>query len=100
MTEKPNDSTDPFDPDTEITTDEYLARNVGSQADLRHAIAFLIRRRELLRDCEVEVLEHHCDRLIEQVARIKHKIMLEELGCFREVLRLHKRLLENDEPRD
>ena len=99
MTDKNKNPNDPFDPDTEETTDEYLARNVSSQADLRSAIAFLIRRRELLRDCEIEVLEHHCDKLIEQIADTKHKILLEELSCFREMIRLHKRLLENDESR-
>ena len=64
--------------------------------DLKNAIAFLIHRRELLRDCEIEVLEHHCNKLIDQIADTKHKILLEELECFREVLRLHKRLLTND----
>ena len=85
------------DPDTEETFDAYLARHVSNQADLKNAIAFLIHRRELLRDCEIELLEHHCDRLIEQIADTKQKILLEELECFKEVIALHKRLLKNDQ---
>ena len=99
MTDKTNNPTAPFDPDTEETPDEFLVRNMSSQADLRNAVAALIRRRELLRDCEIELLEHHCDKLIEQIADTKQKILLEELDCFKEVIRLHKRLIENDAPR-
>ncbi len=49
-------------------------------------------------DCEIEVLEHHCDALIDQIAKTKRKILLEELNCFKEVLQLHRRLLDNDQP--
>ena len=84
------------DPDKEQTTDEYLARYVHNEAELKNAIAFLIHRRELLRDCEIEVLEHHCQKLIDQIARTKHCIMLEELECFKEVIALHKRLVNHD----
>ncbi len=84
------------DPDTEETPGEYLARHVSNQVDLKNAITFLIHRRELLRDCEIEMLELHCAKLIEQIADTKHKIVLEELECFKEVITLHKRLLQND----
>lgn len=82
----------------EQSNEEFLAQFSENQADLKNAIAFLIHRRELLRDCEIEVLQHHCDKLIEQLADTKHRILLEELSCFKEVLTLHQRLLENDEP--
>ncbi len=88
-----NNASNPY-PKKEETTDEYLARFGENQADLKNAIAFLIHRRELLRDCEIEVLQHHCDKLIDQIADTKQKILLEELICFREVLALHKRLLD------
>lgn len=88
------------DPDKEQTTEEFLARFGENTADLKNAIAFLIHRRELLRDCEIEVLEHHCNKLIEQLADTKHKILLEELDCFKEVLKLHKRLSQNDQSRN
>ncbi len=78
----------------------FIARHHTSADDLRDAIAFLIHRRELLRDCELEVLEHECARLTQEIEDKQRKILLEELDCFKEVLRLHKRLLKNDQPRD
>ena len=86
--------------DTEQSVEEFIARFGENQADIRNAITFLIHRRELLRDCEIEVLEHHCDKLIEQIASTKRKMLLEELNCFKEVLQLHKRLVENDQSGD
>ena len=97
---KPNHPND-TDRDTNDTLEEFIARHSASDAELRDTIAFLIQRRELLRDCEIEQLEAESEALIEKLADTKRCILLAELECFREVLSLHKRLLsENDEPQD
>ena len=95
-----NDKSHAKDREREETTEEFIARFGENQADLRNAIAFLIHRRELLRDCEIEILEQHCDKLIDQVAKTKQRILLEELDCFKEVLRLHRRLQNDEQSRD
>ena len=83
------------------TIDDYIARHSGTEQDLRDVISFLIHHREMIRDAELEVLEHETEQLIEKLADTKRKILLEELQCFKDVLRLHKRLLsQDDEPGD
>ncbi len=78
-------------------TEEFLARFSHDEAELREAISHLIRHRELLRDCEIEMLEDQCEKLMERITKAKQRILLEELECFKEVLRLHKRLMEHDQ---
>ncbi len=84
-------------PDTEETTDEYLARQIESGHALREAIDFLIRRRELLRDSEVEWLDAQCRLLADLLAEKKNRLLIEELECFREIMSLQKRLVAEDE---
>ena len=92
---KRNYRTDPLE-DLE-SDEEFLARFSHDETELREAIAHLIRRRELLRDCEIEMLEDQCEKLMERITKAKQRILLEELECFKEVLRLHKRLLKHDQ---
>ena len=82
------------DPDIEETVDDYIKRHATSVEELRTAIEFLIRRRELLRDCEIELLEHESIHLEDALRSKRQQILLEELECFKEVLAIHKRLLE------
>ena len=82
-----------YDPDIEETIDEFLARQTGNGETLRDAISFLIHRRELLRDSEIEMLEAQSQALAQKLAEKRNRILIEELDCFREILRLHKRLV-------
>jgi hypothetical protein len=77
--------------------DDFIARSSTNQSDLQDAISFLIRRRELLRDCELERLEEQARELIAKLRGNKQEMLLEELECFKEVLSLHRRLLQHDQ---
>lgn len=77
------------------STHDFLNRIVTNSDELREAISFLIHRRELLRDCEIEQLQHACDELLEQLADRKQQMLLEELACFKEVMALYRRLPKN-----
>lgn len=88
------------DPDTEETTEDFLTRQTANGEELREAIEFLIRRRELLRDAEIELLESQCELLVDILAEKRKCILLEELDCFREILSLHKRLADDDQSGD
>lgn len=90
-----------WSPDTEESTDEFLTRQIESGHALREAISFLIHRRELLRDAEIEWLEAQCRMLTDILTEKKNRILLEELECFREIISLQKRLAaENEEHGD
>ena len=80
--------------------EEFIEHGSATQAELQDAISFLIHRRELLRDCAIEELEHESEQLIEKLADTKRRLLLEELECFRDILRLHRQLISDDEPRD
>ena len=82
--------------DTEDTDEEFLAKFSHDGAELREAISILIKRRELLRDCEIELLETQCKAMMDRIADAKQRILLEELECFKQVLKLHKRLVKRD----
>ncbi len=83
--------------DTEETDEEFLAKFSHNEAELWEAISILIKRRELLRDCEIELLEDHCNTMMECIAVAKQRILLEELDCFKQVLKLHRRLMDRDQ---
>ena len=77
--------------------DDYIHRLGTTQTELQDTISFLIRRRELLRDCEIEHLERETEQLVTALADTKRRVLLEELSCFKDVLSLHRRLLEKDD---
>ena len=76
----------------DCSTAEFLARFQAGTDELREAISFLMRRRELLRDSEIEQLEQACGALMDQLADLKRKILLEELACFKDVMALYRTL--------
>ena len=80
--------------------EEFIEHGDATKAELQDAISFLIHRRELLRDCALEELEHESEQLIAKLSDTKRRVLLEELGCFRDILKLHRQLIEDDEPRD
>ena len=82
------------------SVEEFIARNSRTVEELHSVITFLMHRRELLRDCSLEELEHQRQLLREKLADIERKIAQEELECFHDILKLHRQLREHDEPRD
>jgi len=82
------------------SVEEFIARNSRTAEELHEVISFLINRRELLRDCALEELEHERALLREKLAEIERKMAQEELECFHDILKLHRQLPEDDEPRD
>ena len=66
-------------------------------AELREALTFLIRHREQLRDENLAALDVEAERLHQSLERNDREKLLEELQCFRDVLALHQRLVEEDE---
>jgi hypothetical protein len=79
--------------------DAYLANVSRSRRELREGIEFLIRERERLRDSELSALEAASARLLNQLAGLNQRKLLEELACFKDLLALQRRLLEKDEKR-
>ena len=94
---KDKDFFEEFEARQNETVDDYIARQAGTAQELREMISFFIHHREMIRDCEIEVLEDETQKLIEKLADTKRKILLEELQCFKDVLALHKRLLKKDD---
>lgn len=77
--------------------DVLLGDETESQEALRETISLLILERELLRDLEIEQLIENVEELEKKVADQKREIMLEELRCFKEVMQLHKKLIEKND---
>ena len=66
----------------------------ASGEDVRDAIAYLILHRELLRDDELARLEAESRKLLGRLRENDQRKLIEELTCFKEILALQKRLLE------
>lgn len=79
--------------------DEYL-RHAKSEEELRELIASLIERRSLLRDFEVAKLREEASSLLDKLHENCHRKLVEELGAFKDVLALQKRLLELNGSKD
>jgi hypothetical protein len=73
--------------------DEFL-RYCGSQRELRQTIAFLIEQRERIRDEELERLEAESQKLFERLKQTSRRKLLEEVQSFKDILTLHKKLLQ------
>ena len=81
------------------TDEDFIKRYSSTENELRETIAYLIHHRQLLRDVELEQLQAEAENWVEKLKETKVQILLEELECFKEVLALHKRLLQkNDKP--
>ena len=68
----------------------------ASGQDVRDAIAYLILHRELLRDDEIARLQRESAKLISGLRANDQRILVEELRCFKEILALQRRLLEEN----
>jgi hypothetical protein len=69
--------------------------------DVRAVIGWMIERRELLRADEVRSLYDKIAEFLELVAKARREALVEELECFKDILSLHKTLMDknHDEPR-
>lgn len=76
--------------------DDFL-RYSRSEQELRATIKYLIRNREQLRDRELKCLEVESDELLKRLHETNRQKILTELGCFKDVLALHRRLIEAKE---
>ena len=76
------------------TRDDFISRYSRTEAELRETIDFLIRQRELLRDVEIQRLEAESQKLIEKLRETDSQKLLAEIECFKEILVLHKKALQ------
>lgn len=81
--------------------DGIIAGYISTQAELRDVIGSLIRRRETMRDRELQHLKGESEALIAKLAANKNHMLLAELTCFKDILALQQKLIEDHgEPRD
>jgi len=78
------------------TIDELVQTHRASKPELKDLIDGLILNRELLKDCEIECLQHQADKLLEKLKQNELAQLKETIECFKDVLALHKRLVENE----
>jgi len=77
----------------------FLEELGSTEQELREVIEFLIHHRQLVRDQVLEKLERDARELIERLERGKKVAVVEELSCFKEVLALHRQMIEDyDQP--
>ncbi len=83
------------------SVEDFIKRYSSTEKELRDTIAYLIRHREMMRNVEIKKLESEAQMLLEKLKETNLKKLVEEIECFKDILSLHKRLLENnDKPRD
>ncbi len=88
-----------YRPHEQESLEDFIKRYSVTETELRETIAYLINHRQLLRDAELEVLQVEAESLVKRLKDTKLKMLVEEIECFKEILDLHKRLLEkNDNP--
>ena len=75
--------------------DEFL-KLARSEAELRELVADLIKYRERLKESALDELEQEAERLLSRLMETERRILVEEIECFKDILRLQKRLIEND----
>lgn len=83
------------------TTEELIRQHSSTKKELEEIISYLIQHREMMRDVELERLQAETEALLDKLKKIEAEKMMEEIKCFKEILALQKRLMEeNDKPRD
>ncbi len=82
------------------STEDFIRRYSSTESELRETIAYLIQHREMIRDVELERLEGESQKLIEKMEDINRQKLLEEIKCFKDILVLQKRLIQNNDKGD
>lgn len=81
-------------PDTfDGALNDYL-KYCDSTTELRAAIHHLIEYRDLLRESEISQLQTDAEGLLERLREIEKEEILAEIRAFKDILTLHRRLLE------
>lgn len=76
--------------------EEFLTRFERTGGQLREGIEHLVREREKLRDEQLASLEREAGRLVLALQNMSQRKLLRELEAFRDVMSLHRRLLEKN----
>ncbi len=74
---------------------DIIKRYSSTEAELKQTIAFLIDHRYQERDAELEVLDKKAKKLLKRLEAIHIQRMLEEIQCFKDVIKLQKNLFKN-----
>ena len=80
-------------PDNDDALESYL-NLADSEAEVREMIGFLILHRQDLRDDALLALEKETEKLLEQLDMVSREKLVVELRCFKTVLRLQRRLVQ------
>ena len=73
-------------------------RGSTTRQELNDIISYLIAHRESLKAVELARLETESERLLKALRRIDAQKLIEEIHCFKEILTLHKVLIEENGP--
>lgn len=92
---------DPTDEDFIEKYDRYISDAVpffsgSTERELREVISHLIRRRQASHQEQIETLEAKARRLAAELKHAEREKLLAEIACFRDILRLHKQLDEDE----
>lgn len=80
---------------------DFIDKHSRTRSELEETIDYLIRHREMLKDVELQRLEQESQNLMDKMNELDRAKLIEELRCFKEILAMQHRLIEeNDEPRD
>lgn len=79
------------------TMKEFILKHSSTRKELEETISYLIQHREMLRDVELERLEAESEKLLRKLREIDTEIILEEIQCFKEILSLQKKLIEEND---
>lgn len=76
------------------TVDDVIERYSRTDDELHDTIDYLIRHRAMLRDVELKRLRSETAKLVETLRTLERDKLAEELKCFRDILALQRRLIE------
>jgi hypothetical protein len=73
----------------------HITRYCKTELELRSAVEFIIRNREMIRDAELSNLETKAQELLVKFNKLKEQKLLEEICCFKDVLALQRQFLQS-----
>jgi hypothetical protein len=75
--------------------EEFLREQAATGQELRDLISSLIAHRQALGAAELDRLEAESRDLLARLQRVETEKVVEELRCFKDVLTLHRQLVED-----
>lgn len=79
-----------------IYDNSFLNRFSKTEAELKETIEYLISHRLMIKETELESLEHKAKSLLKKIKEIETEKLIEEINCFKNVLLLQKKLILKD----